>query len=197
MAMQEEEARKQAMLAAEQERMAQEQLAQQSQNVNLMNVAQDLYGNYQTYQDISGYFNGSGGGSVGMGARAMPVIGGALAGLAAGQYNYETDPNMTNKRNNFGTKYPDLRAHVGGTILGGVLGYFGGPAGAAVAGPVVMGAHYLAEPTTRALINFGDSWGGPGGALMMDPIGTIASGKYTAGQLLKGFFLGPFSKLIK
>lgn len=137
------------------------------------------------------------GGNPGTGAAAMSAVGGAMAGLAAGDVNYRRDPNMTNKKDGFGEKHMDARAHVGGTILGGTLGYFGGPVGAAFAGPAVLGAHEIAEPTTRALINFGDSWGGAGGALMMDPIGTIASGKYGWGEIGKGFLLGPFAKLIK
>lgn len=140
---------------------------------------------------------GGAGGSAGAAAKAIPVAGGVLSGTQAGDWNYRNDPNMTNKKDGFGTNSPDLRAHVGGGVLGGVLGYFGGPAGAAVAGPAVKLAHPIMEPATRTMIKFGDSWGGPGGALMMDPVGTISSGKYSVGQLAKGLFLGPFSKLIK
>lgn len=123
-------------------------------------------------------------------------VGGALAGLQAGIQNAENDPNMSNQKDGFGAKYKDRRAEVGGAVLGGVMGYFGGPAGASLAGPAVTLVHPIAEKTTRTMIKFGDSWGGSGGALMMDPIGTVASGKYNAGQLLKGALLGPFSKLI-
>lgn len=142
-----------------------------------------------------GFFpNMFGSGSAGSASQAIPVAGGVLAGLQAGDWNYRNDPNMTNKKDGFGTKSPDLRAHVGGGVLGGVLGYFGGPAGAAVAGPVVKLAHPIMEPATRTMIKFGDSWGGAGGALMMDPIGATVSGKYTAGELAKGVFLGPMAK---
>lgn len=119
---------------------------------------------------------------------------GAMAGFAAGTYNAQRDPNMSNKKDGFGEKYPDYRAQVGGTIAGGVMGYYGL---GSIAAPVVVAAHPVMEPTTRALINFGDSWGGAGGALMMDPIGTVSSGKYSWEQLLKGAALGPFSKLVK
>jgi len=183
-----------------------------SGQTNQLATAQGLYDKYKTYKSISGMFSGGGpfggqsgsGGSGGSGleaasgaGKAIPVAGGVLAGVAAGHSNYKSDPNMTNKKDGFGTKSPDLRAHVGGGVLGGVLGYFGGPAGAAVAGPAVKLAHPIMEPVTRNLIKFGDSWGGPGGALMMDPIGATVSGKYTAGQIGKGLLLGPFSKLWK
>ena len=154
----------------------------------------DITGMGQGGMGQSGGPKGLGGGQ---GVAAMSAVGGGLAGLAAGHQNYLTDPNMTNKRDDFGTKYPDLRAHVGGAMLGATLGYFGGPVGAALAGPAVTLAHKAAEPTTRFMINFGDKWGGAGGALMTDPIGTVSSGKYSLGQLGKGFLLGPFSKLIK
>jgi len=124
-------------------------------------------------------------------------IGGAVSGLQAGIENAENDPNMSNKKDGFGTKYKDRRAEVGGTVLGTAMGYFGGPLGASLAGPAVSLIHPFAEKGTRELIKFGDSWGGSGGALLMDPIGTIASGKYNAMELLKGALLGPFSKLIK
>ena len=67
----------------------------------------------------------------------------------------------------------------------------------AFAGPAVSASHPFMEPTTRALIKFGDSWGGAGGALMMDPLGTVSSGKYSGGELALGALLGPFSKLVK
>jgi len=197
-----ENERKLAMQAMLEEQELQRQQAQQQ---NLAQVAQDLYGKYETYQTFSNMFGGQGGFGGGMsspssggamGAWAGPVSG-ALMGFQQGMINAQNDPNMSNKKQGFGTKYPDVRAQVGGAVLGGVLGYFGGPIGASFAEPAVALAHPIMEPTTRALINFGDSWGGAGGALMMDPIGTLSSGKYSVGQLAKGFFLGPFSKLIK
>ena len=145
-----------------------------------------------------GWFGGGGGGG-GAGAasgasQAIPIVGGVLSGAMAGIENENTDPNMTNQKDGFGGKYKDRRASVGGAVLGGVMGWFGGPAGAALAGPTVKLVHPFMEKGTREMIKFGDSWGGAGGALMMDPIGTVASGKYGAGDLLKGAFLGPFAK---
>lgn len=43
----------------------------------------------------------------------------------------------------------------------------------------------------------GDKMGGSSGALALDPIGTVASGKYSWGELAKGAFLGPVTKLFK
>ena len=119
------------------------------------------------------------------------VVGGALSGAAAGHMNYQNDPNMRNQKDGFGTKYRDSRAEVGGAVLGGVMGYYGL---GGMAGPAVTAAHPVMEPTTRWLINTGDSFGGAGGALMMDPIGTVASGTYDAGELALGAAMGPAAK---
>jgi hypothetical protein len=161
---------------------------QQQQGDNGMGTAASIASNY-----VGGGSGGSGG-SGGMAAGWGGVPGGAVNGFMAGHYNAKTDPNMSNKKDGFGTKYRDSRAEVGGTILGGVMGYYGL---GALAGPATIAAHKFMEPTTRSLIKFGDSWGGAGGALMMDPIGTVASGKYSGGELLKGAALGPFTKVFK
>jgi hypothetical protein len=119
------------------------------------------------------------------------AVGGALSGAAAGHMNHQNDPNMRNKKDGFGTKYRDNRAEVGGAVLGGVMGYYGL---GGLAGPAVTAAHPVMEPTTRWLINTGDSFGGAGGALMMDPIGTVASGKYSGEELALGALMGPAAK---
>lgn len=144
----------------------------------------------------SNYVGGGsgGGGTSGMGAGWAGVPGGAVNGFMAGHYNAQTDPNMSNKKDGFGTKYRDSRAEVGGTILGGVMGYYGL---GALAGPATIAAHKFMEPATRSAIKWGDSWGGAGGALMVDPIGTVASGKYSGEELAKGALLGPFAKAFK
>jgi len=180
----------QADIEAEKQRQAQA-------NFDFTSVINELYGANNTLGQMQGYFPGMFGSSSGLMSKGIPVVGGVLSGLQAGDANYRNDPNMTNKRNNFGTNYPDMRAHVGGAVLGGVMGYFGGPAGAAFAGPAVELVHPYAEQATRTMINFGDSWGGAGGAMMMDPIGTLASGKYGVGELAKGMFLGPIAKWLK
>jgi hypothetical protein len=135
---------------------------------------------------------GKDGGSSKMGGGSWGgAASGAMAGAAAGHMNYQNDPNMSNKRDGFGTKYRDNRAEVGGAVLGGVMGYYGL---GSMAGPAVTAAHPVMEPTTRWLINTGDSFGGAGGALMMDPIGTVASGKYSGEELAWGATLGPAAK---
>lgn len=123
------------------------------------------------------------------------AAGGALNGYMAGRENYKNDPNMRNGKDGYGKYHKDYRAEVGGGFLGGVLGYYGGPVGAAVAGPAVKLAHPVMEPATREVINFGDKVGGSGGALALDPIGTVSSGKYSWGELGKGALLGPLSKI--
>lgn len=121
------------------------------------------------------------------------VPGGAISGAMAGHQAAKNDPDMSNGKDGFGKHYRDSRAEVGGAVLGGVMGYYGL---GAMAGPAVTAAHPVMEPTTRWLINTGDKFGGAGGALMMDPIGTVASGKYSAGDLAKGALLGPLSKYV-
>jgi len=139
------------------------------------------------------FMGGGEGGSSGMGGGGGwgGVLGGALSGAVAGNINYQNDPNMSNKKDGFGTHYRDNRAEVGGAVLGGVMGYYGL---GGMAGPAVTAAHPVMEPTTRWLINTGDSFGGAGGALMMDPIGTVSSGKYSGEELAWGAALGPAAK---
>jgi len=117
-----------------------------------------------------------------------------LAGYMAGRENYKNDPNMWNQKDNFGTAHKDYRAEVGGGTLGGVMGWYGGPIGAALAYPTVKTVHPIMEKGTRGVINFGDKIGGSGGAMMLDPIGTMASGKYSWGDIGKGALLGPAKK---
>ena len=127
----------------------------------------------------------------GMGGSWGGAVGGAMAGAAAGQLNYMRDDNMRNQKDGFGTHSKDYRAHLGGAALGGVMGYYG--LGAA-AGPAVIAAHEVMEPATRWAINTGDKMGGAGGAMMMDPFGTVASGKYSGEELAWGAALGPAAK---
>lgn len=147
-------------------------------------------GGYATSSD-PGWF-GKGGQ---LGGGWVPAIGGAIAGYSQGAQNYRDDQNMWSGKDGYGKYHKDYRAEVGGGVLGGVLGYYGGPVGAAVAGPVVKAVHPYAEKGTRSVINFGDKVGGAGGALMLDPIGTVSTGKYSWGELGKGALLGPLTKL--
>lgn len=135
---------------------------------------------------------GIGGGQGGLSYAS--AAGGALNGYMAGRDNYKNDPNMSNQKDGFGTNHKDYRAEIGGGTLGGVMGYYGGPIGAALAGPTVKAVHPFMEKGTRGVINFGDKVGGESGALALDPIGTMASGKYSWGDLGKGALLGPAKK---
>lgn len=163
----------------------QSQPAQQSQQSNPMMGAAAGIG-----MKFAGGGSGGSGGSFGGSWAGVP--GGAISGWMAGEANYRNNPNMTNKKDGFGEHYQDYRSRVGGAIGGGVLGYYGL---GSIAGPAVTAAHPIMEPVTRWLINTGDSFGGAGGALMMDPIGTVASGKYSGEELAKGALFGPFTKL--
>jgi hypothetical protein len=142
----------------------------------------------------SNYVGGGSGGSGGMGAGWGGAASGAANGLMAGHYVSQTDPNLSNQKDGFGKNWQDRRAYVGGAILGGVMGYYGL---GSLAGPATVYASKFMEPATRSAIKWGDSWGGAGGALMVDPIGAVASGKYSGGELAKGALLGPFAKVFK
>lgn len=125
-----------------------------------------------------------------LGGGWMAALGGAMAGYNQGKKNYEEDPNMWSGEDGFGTYHKDYRAELGGGTLGGVMGYFGGPVGAAVAGPTVKVVHPYAEKFSRNMINFGDKWGGATGAMLMDPAAAASSGKYSWGEI----FQVPFTK---
>lgn len=150
-------------------------------------------GTASTGADTPGMFGD--GGSLGGGWAS--AAGGALNGYLQGRENYKNDPNMWSGKDGYGKYHKDYRAEVGGGFLGGVLGYYGGPVGAAVAGPVTKAVHPYAEKGTREVINFGDKVGGAGGALALDPIGTVSTGKYSWGEIGRGALLGPLDKLFK
>lgn len=132
-----------------------------------------------------------------LGGGWMAALTGALAGYNQGKKNYEEDPNMWSGADGYGKYHKDYRAELGGGALGGVMGYWGGPIGAAAAGPTVDFIHPYAEKTTRNVINFGDKLGGAWGGVSFDPAGALASGKYSWGEAAKGMALGPLDKLFK
>jgi hypothetical protein len=169
----------------------QPQPAQQSSQSNpMMGAAAGIGMKYATGASSGA----SGGGASGIGGGWAGVPGGVVNGVMAGHYISQTDPNLSNQKDGFGKNWQDRRAYVGGAITGGVMGYYGL---GALAGPATIAASKFMEPATRAAIKWGDSWGGAGGALMLDPIGAVASGKYSGGELLKGAALGPFTKVFK
>lgn len=142
---------------------------------------------------------GSGSGSGGSAA------GGAITGVMTAlnrreKYKKEgrEDPVMERaKADGFGQEHQDWRDIAGGGTLGGVLGWLGGDAGAAVAGPVVEAVHPYGEKFSRTMVNLGDDLGGVGGAMMTDPIGATASGKYSYKDTFFGGLLGPAYDLFK
>lgn len=156
-------------------------------------------GNGISYSPVSEGGTGtasSGGGesSSGSSGSYTGAIIGAVNGYNAGKKNAETDPNMSNKKDGFGEHHRDYRAEIGGTIGGGVIGWYGGDIAGGFAGEAVEATHPFMEEFTRGLINTGDDLGGPAGAMILDPIGTMASGKYSWSDLAKSSILGPAMK---
>lgn len=147
--------------------------------------------------DTAGLADSGGGSSMGGGWGS--AFTGAIAGVTAATNRREKykaegreDPVMERaKADGFGQEHEDWRDIAGGGTLGAVLGYFGGPVGSAVAGPVVDAVHPYGEKLTRTMVNLGDDLGGVGGAMMTDPIGAIASGKYSYEDTFWGGLLGP------
>lgn len=139
----------------------------------------------------------------GMGGGWASAIAGAMAGIGAAtnrrkeyEAKGEKDPYMAKgEEEGFGVYHEDQRDIAGGGVLGGVLGYFGGPIGSAVAGPVVDAVHPYGEKLSRFMVTTGDDLGGVGGAMTLDPIGTMASGKYSWSDIIKGGILGPAADL--
>lgn len=109
---------------------------------------------------------------------------GALAGYGRGKKNYYTDPAMRSGEDGFGKYHRDYRAEVGGGVLGGVIGYYTNGLGNGFVGPIVDWFHPYAQDMTRDAIMLGDKVGGAYGAMVMDPIGTWASGKYSNSDLV-------------
>ena len=176
-----------AIVAAKQSQPA---AAEQSSSNPMMGAATGIGMKYAT--GAGG--GGGGGGGNGMVAGWGGAASGAASGFMAGHYVSQTDPNLSNQKDGFGKNWQDRRAYVGGAILGGVMGYYGL---GSLAGPATVYASKFMEPATRSAIKWGDSWGGAGGALMVDPIGSVASGKYSTSELAKGALLGPFAKVFK
>ena len=150
-------------------------------------------------------YSPGGDGGFNMGGGWLSAAGGAINGYAAAKSRRDKfeaegrkDPIMERaEADGFGKYGSDNRDIVGGSFLGGVMGYDGGSAGAALAGPAVDAIHPYAEKFSRKLINFGDDIGGESGALALDPIGTMVSGKYKKSDMVKGLFLGPAKKWLK
>lgn len=122
-------------------------------------------------------------GSSGSSASYVGAATGALAGYGRGKKNYYTDPAMRDGKDGFGKYHRDYRAEVGGGTVGGLIGYYTEGLGNGFIGPIVDWLHPYAQDATRWLINTGDSLGGAYGAMVADPIGSWASGKYSNSDL--------------
>lgn len=109
----------------------------------------------------------------------LGAITGAMGGYSTGKRYAETEPEMSSGEDGFGTYHHDARTEIGGGILGGVMGYWGGAAGSAAAPAVTDWIHPYAQDMTRDVIMAGDEIGGVTGAMVVDPIGAMASGKYS------------------
>jgi hypothetical protein len=154
---------------------------------DVANTIDDAGGAEATNQDA-----GSGGG--GSGGSYLGAATGALGGYSRGKKNYYTDPAMRSGEDGYGRYHRDYRAEIGGGILGGVLGYYA-PYASGAAGPIVEWIHPYMQDMTRDVINFGDRIGGVTGAMLLDPIGAYASGKYSNKDILTSGLLAPLGPL--
>lgn len=118
----------------------------------------------------------------------MGAATGALAGYGAGKKNYYTDPAMRSGEDGFGKYHRDYRAEAGGGTLGGVIGYYSEGLANPLIPSIVEWIHPYMQDMTRDMIMLGDKAGGAYGAMMVDPIGTVASGKYSNSDLVASSF---------
>lgn len=86
----------------------------------------------------------------------------------------------------FGKEGPDNR-HMAGKATMSVIGrWLGGPLGGLAGSALAEVVHPVGEAVSRGAITTGDKAGGVSGAILMDPIGTSASGKYKPEDIAKG-----------
>lgn len=136
----------------------------------------------------------SGGDASGSGGGWASAVAGAVVGYKTAsnrrkeyEAKGEKDPYMERaKEDGFGKYHEDNRDLAGGGTLGGVLGYFGGPVGTMVAEPVVDAVHPYGEKLSRFMVNTGEKLtGDSSGSFALDPIATVASGKYKNSDIIK------------
>lgn len=86
----------------------------------------------------------------------------------------------------FGKEGPDNR-HMAGKATMSVIGrWLGGRLGGMAGSALAEVVHPVGEAVSRGAITTGDKAGGVSGAILMDPIGTSASGKYKPEDIAKG-----------
>lgn len=111
------------------------------------------------------------------------------AGTVATGYQGKTDgmgETSPNDPDGFGKNAPDNRHMAGKATMQAIGNWLGGTYGGMAGSALAEVFHPAGEAISRAVITTGDKMGGPGGALVLDPIGTTASGKYTNEELAKG-----------
>lgn len=148
------------------------------------------------YNEQAAYIDDAGGaeatnpdaGSSDSGGSYLGAATGALAGYGAGKKNYYTDPAMRSGEDDFGKYHRDYRAEVGGGVGGGVIGYFSEGLANPLIPALVEWSHPYMQDMTRDMIMLGDRAGGAYGAMLVDPIGTWASGRYSNADLAASGF---------
>ena len=116
-----------------------------------------------------------------METHAKPVVDTMYSGKTDGMgESSDGDPD------GFGVHSGDNR-HMAGKATMQVIGNWLGPVGGgAIGGALAEVLHPVGEAVSRNVIRAGDKLGGASGALMLDPIGTTVSGKYSNEELAKG-----------
>lgn len=105
------------------------------------------------------------------------------------QYSGKTDgmgESSDGDPDGFGTHNADMRHVAGKTSLSVIGRWLGGPLGGMAGSAIGEVIHPIAEPISRTMVNTGDSLGGVSGALLLDPIASASSGKYSQDELAKG-----------
>jgi hypothetical protein len=105
------------------------------------------------------------------------------------QYSGKTDgmgESSDGDPDGFGSKGADNRHMMGSSSLSLAGNMMGGTIGGAVGKVLGEVLHPVGEAVSRTLVTTGDKLGGVSGAMMYDPIGTMASGKYSPSELWKG-----------
>jgi hypothetical protein len=95
---------------------------------------------------------------------------------------------MRSGEDGFGKYHNDHRSEIGGGILGGIAGYYSNGLANPLIPSLVEWFHPYAQDMTRDVIMAGDKVGGVYGAMVADPIGAWASGKYSNSDIAASSF---------
>ena len=105
------------------------------------------------------------------------------------QYSGKTDgmgESSDGDPDGFGVHSGDNRHIAGKTTMQAVGSWLLPKGGSAIGGALAEVLHPVGEAVSRNVIRAGDKLGGASGALILDPIGTTVSGKYSNEELAKG-----------